>query len=237
MPEKPLVRIPTKNYILNVLPDQDYARLLPDTEQVELASGAVIYRADQPITHVYFPHTAMISIVTNTSDGQSIEAGIIGWEGMAGVEVLMQVDSTSNDSMVQIPNGAIRINTKAIREEFDRGGALQTITLRYIHALMLQISQTALCNRLHSLEQRLSRWLLMCRDRTGTDEIRLTQEFLSIMLGVNRPSVTLAAITMQSGGYIKYSRGKIKILDVKGLEKFACECYRAVKKTWPPASN
>ncbi len=236
MSEQPLVRLLTKNYILNSLPDEDYRCLLPDLEQVDLPRSSVIYRADEPIAYVYFPDRAMISIVTNTLDGQSVEAGIVGWEGMAGVEVLLGVDSTSNESMTQIPNGGIRINTKAIREEFSKGGALHDISLRYLHALMLQISQTALCNRLHSLEQRLSRWLLMCRDRTGTDEINLTQEFLSIMLGVNRPSVTLSAITLQSAGYIKYARGKIKILNVSGLEEFTCECYQAVKKTWPPAT-
>jgi len=234
MPE-PTTRLATRNYILNTLPDKDYARLLPDLEQVELQRGHVVYRANEPIEYVYFPHSAMVSVVTNTSDGQSIEAGVIGWEGMAGVEVLMGVDSTTNESMVQIANGALRIGTDAIRKEFARGGVLQELTLRYLHALMLQISQTALCNRLHSLEQRLSRWLLMCRDRTGKDEIKLTQEFLSIMLGVNRPSVTIAAITLQSGGYIKYSRGNITILDGAALEEFTCECYQAVKKVWPPA--
>jgi CRP-like cAMP-binding protein len=225
----------TKNYILNTLPDEDYKRIHPDLEKVELERGQTIYLPDQPIKHVYFPNTSMISVVTNTSKGESIEAGVIGWEGIAGIEVLMGVDSTPSESMAQIPNGATRITTETIRREFDRGAAFHDLTLRYVHALMLQISQTALCNRLHSLEQRLARWLLMCRDRTETDEIRLTQEFLSIMLGVNRPSVTLAAITIQSGGYIKYSRGRIKILNRKGLEKIVCECYQAVKKTWPPA--
>jgi CRP-like cAMP-binding protein len=219
---------------LNVLPDEAYARLLPDLEEVEMPLGKPIYRANEPITHVYFPNSAMISVVTNTSDGHSVEAGVIGWEGMSGVEVLMQVDSTSNDSMVQIANGAIRIETAAIRAEFARGEVLHKLTLQYIHALMVQISQTALCNRLHSIEQRLSRWLLMSRDRVGADDIKLTQEFLSIMLGVNRPSVTIAAISLQNAGYIKYSRGTIKIVDSDGLERFTCECYHSVKKMWPP---
>jgi CRP-like cAMP-binding protein len=236
MPEA-ILRLASKNYILNNLPDEDYARLLPDLEQVDLPLGSVIYHADQPIPHVYFPHSAMISVVTTTSDGQSVEAGVIGWEGISGVEVLMGVDSTPNESMVQIANGALRISTEAIRKEFARGGALQQLALRYMHALMLQISQTALCNRLHLVEQRLSRWLLMCRDRAGKDEMKLTQEFLSIMLGVNRPSVTIAAITLQSAGYIKYSRGNITILDGKALEEFTCECYQTVKKVWPPAAK
>lgn len=234
MPEE-FQRLLTNNYILNSLPDADYKRLLPDLEQVELTHAKNIFRPDEPIEFVYFPNTAMISVVTNTSDGQSIEAGVIGWEGMAGVEVLMGVDSTSNESMVQIPNGALRINTDAIRKEFDRGEAFNRVTLRYLHALLLQVSQTALCNRLHSLEQRLARWLLMCRDRTKNDEINLTQEFLSIMLGVNRPTVTIAATALQNAGCIKYSRGHITITDGKALEKYTCECYQAVKKVWPPA--
>jgi CRP-like cAMP-binding protein len=234
MPEAPK-RLTTRNYILNSLPEEEFKRLLPDLEKVALPRGASIFRPDLPIEYVYFPDSAMISVVTNTSDGQSVEAGVIGWEGIAGVEVLLGVNSTSNESMVQIPNGATRISTEAIRKEFDRGGTLRKITLRYVHALMLQISQTALCNRLHSLEQRMSRWLLMCRDRTGTPEIKITQEFLSIMLGVNRPSVTIAARAIQNAGHIKYSRGNVTILNKNGLEKLSCECYQAVKKMWPPA--
>ena len=236
MPE-PISRFKTRNYVLNSLPDEDYKRLHPHLEQCELERGHSVYQPNRPIKYVYFPDGAMISVVTNTSDGQSIEAGVIGWEGMAGVEVLLGVDATTNESMVQIADGALRIKTEEIRKEFAKGGALNRVSLRYVHALMLQISQTALCNRLHSLEQRLSRWLLMCRDRTETDEIRLTQEFLAIMLGVNRPSVTIAATTLQSAGYIEYSRGRITILDGKKLEKFTCECYQAVKKIWPPAGK
>jgi CRP-like cAMP-binding protein len=236
MPE-PLSRFKTRNYILNSLPDEDYKRLHPYLERCDLERSHSVYQPNRPIKYVYFPDGAMISVVTNTSDGQSIEAGVIGWEGMAGVEVLLGVDATTNESMVQIADGAFRIKTEEIRKEFAKGGVLNRLTLRYVHALMLQISQTALCNRLHSLEQRLSRWLLMCRDRTETDEIRLTQEFLAIMLGVNRPSVTIAAATLQAAGYIEYSRGRITILDGKKLEKFTCECYQAVKKIWPPAAK
>ncbi len=236
MPGK-LPRLSTRNYILNSLPDEDYNRLRPGLEKLDLPRGKNIYMPDERIKHVYFPDSSMISVVTNTSIGESIEAGVIGWEGLAGIEVLMGVDSTSNESMVQIANGAIRIKTELIRKEFQRNGALNKIALLYMHALLMQVSQTALCNRLHSLEQRLSRWLLMCRDRSGTDEIRLTQEFLSIMLGVNRPTVSIAATTLQSAGYIQYSRGRITIVDSPKLEKFTCECYSAVKKLWPPAAK
>jgi CRP-like cAMP-binding protein len=236
MPGK-IPRLLTNNYILNLLPDEEYKRLHPDLELVDLPRGFSIYRADEPIKHVYFPNNAMISVVTNTSSGESIEAGIIGWEGLAGIEVLMGVNSTSNESMVQLADGGLRIKTEAIRKEFDRGETLQKVALRYMHALLLQVSQTALCNRLHSLEQRLSRWLLMCCDRAGSHEIKLTQEFLSIMLGVNRPTVTIAATNLQNAGFIEYSRGRITIVDGKRLEKFTCECYSAVKKIWPPRSK
>jgi CRP-like cAMP-binding protein len=234
MPPK-ITRIPTNNYILNSLPDEDYQGLHPHLEELNLPLGMSIYRADEPIKHVYFPNSAMISVVTNTSSGESVEAGVIGWEGMAGVEVLMGVDSTSNESMVQIANGAARMSTEAVRKEFEKCQGLHKIALLYIHSLLMQVSQTALCNRLHSLEQRLSRWLLMCRDRALTDELRLTQEFLSIMLGVNRPTVSIAATNLQNAGYIRYSRGRITIVNGKKLEELTCECYKAVKKIWPPA--
>jgi CRP-like cAMP-binding protein len=189
----------------------------------------VLYRADEPIKHVYFTDNAMVSVLATTPDGQSAEVGVIGREGIVGVDVLLGVDSTSNENMVQLPDGALRIKTEVIREVFKRGGAFHDLSLRYIHALMMQISQTALCNRLHSVEQRLSRWLLMCHDRGKDDELTLTQEFLSLMLGVNRPTVTTSAVVLQGGGFIKYTRGKITILDREGLEDFTCDCYQAVK--------
>ncbi len=141
----------------------------------------------------------------------------------------MGVDSTSNQNIIQLPGEALRIKTETIREEFKRGGAFHDLALLYVHALMMQISQTALCNRLHSVEQRLARWLLMCHDRAKGDVLTLTQEFLSYMLGVNRPTVSTAAAILQGGGFIKYSRGKITITDREGLEDFACDCYEVVK--------
>lgn len=219
----------TKNIILNALPDEDYQRLHPHLEPVQLKLGQVLYRPEEPIAHVYFPDNAMSSVIATTADGQSAEVGVIGREGIVGVDVLMQVDSSPNEQMIQFPDGGLRIKTEAIREEFKRGGAFHDLSLKYIHALMMQISQTALCNRLHSVEQRLARWLLMCHDRAKGDELTLTQEFLSIMLGVNRPTVTNSAVLLQGGGFIKYSRGKITILDREGLEDFTCDCYEVVK--------
>lgn len=229
MSEQNQSRHSTKNQILLALPDEDYQRLHPYLEPVELKLGQILYRPEEPISYVYFPNNAMASIIATTPDGQAAEVGVVGREGISGVDVLMGVDSTPNEAMIQLPDGALRIKTETIREEFKRGGAFQNLSLKYIHALMMQISQTALCNRLHNVEQRLARWLLMCHDRAKGDELTLTQEFLSIMLGVNRPTVTNAAVLLQGGGFIKYSRGKITILDREGLEDFACDCYEVVK--------
>jgi len=229
-------RLSTKNRILNALPTEEYERLLPDLEPVELFLGQYLYRAEDTIRHVYFPSDAVVSIVATTTEGQSVEIGVIGREGMVGMEILMGSDSTLNDHLVQDASSALRISTAAIREEFKRGGVLHDSLLHFTRLLMTQIGQTALCNRLHTIEERLSRWLLLCRDRAGTNELQLTQEFLATMLGTNRASVTIAAIALQSAGYIKYSRGHITIIDGKGLEDFTCECYKIVKTEYdrPP---
>ncbi|MCA1623313.1 MAG: Crp/Fnr family transcriptional regulator [Acidobacteria bacterium] len=217
------------NTILKNLPTADFKRLFSKLQKIDLPVFKYCYHSEQPITHVYFPEYAVASVVSSTSDGHNIEIGIIGNEGMVGVDVLLGVDSSPNACFIQIPNGGYRMTTQAIREEFEQGGELQKSLLRYTHALMTQISQTALCNRLHLIEQRLARWLLMCHDRTKGDVIDLTQEFLSLMLGVNRPTVTVAASILQGAGFIKYSRGKIIMLDREELEDFTCECYKIVK--------
>ncbi|MBA3631349.1 MAG: Crp/Fnr family transcriptional regulator [Acidobacteria bacterium] len=219
----------TRNSILNSLPKEDFERLLPDLEEVNLALGQVLYQAEDPITHVYFPNKAMISVIANTVGGQCAEVGVIGYEGLVGVDVLLGADSALNENLVQHANGALRINTAAIRGEFKRGGALHDSVLRFVRLMMIQVSQTALCNRLHTVEERLSRWLLLCRDRAGTNELQLTQEFLAIMLGTNRATVTMSAIALQSAGYIQYTRGHITVTDHEGLEDFTCECYQTVK--------
>lgn len=222
----------TKNIILNALPEEDYKRLSPDLKQVELDLGQVIYRAEEPIEYVYFPNNSMISVIANTSGGQSAEVGVIGFEGIIGIDVLLGSDSSMNENIIQLADGALRINTATVKKEFKRAGALHDSVLRFTRLLMVQISQTALCNRLHSVEERLARWLLMCRDRSATDDLNLTQEFLSVMLGANRATVTLAAIALQHIGYIEYSRGHIKITDREGLENFSCDCYKTVKQEY-----
>ena len=225
-------RLSTKNYILNALPEEDFNRLLPDLTPVKLPHGQILYRPGEPIEYVYFPNNSVLSVVAITADGQSVESGVIGREGMAGVNVLMGVDSMPNENIIQLADGALRMSTAAVRREFKRGGALHDLLLRFMHALMIQIGQTTLCNRLHSTDQRLSRWLLICHDRSETNEMKLTQEFLTIMLGADRARVTMSAIALQNAGYIKYSRGNIVVTDREGLEDFTCACYQSVKQEY-----
>lgn len=220
------------NHILKALPKEDFERLLPDLEPVELIFGQVLYQAEEPITHVYFPNNSTVSVIAHTQEGQYAEIGVIGQEGMIGIDALMGSDLTLNQHLVQHPNSALRITTTAIRTEFKRNGALHDSVLRFMRLLMIQISQTALCNRLHTVEERLARWLLLSHDRSGTVELHYTQEFLAVMLGVNRPAVTVSAITLQSAGYIKYWRGHITIIDREGLEDFTCQCYQIVKQEY-----
>ncbi|MCU1290075.1 MAG: hypothetical protein JWN60_2304 [Acidobacteria bacterium] len=229
MHDKSETRLSTKNYILDALPAEEYERLRPHLERVELSLGEVIYHPDERIKYVYFPEDAMNSVIATTPEGESAEAGVIGREGIVGIAVLMGVDSTPNECLIQLAGSALRIKTEQVKKAFNEGGVFQEETLRFIHALMMQISQTALCNRIHVIEQRLTRWLLMCHDRSDSDTLTLTQEFLAVMLGTNRPSVTTTAIALQSAGFIKYSRGKITIIDREGLEDFACDCYQVVK--------
>lgn len=219
----------TRNHILKELSADSLARLRPHIERLDLKLGANLFRPNEEITHVYFPEGAMASIVANTERGQSCEIGVVGREGAVGLDVLMGADSSPHESMIQIANSVYRIPTAVIRKEFKRGEETQDLLLRFINKLMIQISQTTLCNRLHSVDERLSRWLLMCHDRVDNSHLELTQEFLAIMLGVTRVSVTLSASSLQTIGYIKYTRGNITVLDRQGLEDSACECYKVVK--------
>lgn len=220
------------NQLLKNLPNEEFERLLPDMEYISFELGQVLYQAEERIDYVYFPEHSMISIVANMVNGQSTEIGIIGYEGMTGLDVLMGANSTLNENMVQMQNGAFRVKTETIKKEFNHCGAFHDSVLIFARLFMLQVSQTAVCNRLHSVEERLARWLLMSRDRSATDDLHLTQEFIAIMLGTNRATVTISAIMLQDIGYIKYSRGHITITDREGLEDFTCDCYKIVRKEY-----
>jgi CRP-like cAMP-binding protein len=222
-------RPPNKNRILAALSPEDYERLAPHLEQVEMPHGRILYKANDIIEHVYFPTNSMISLLSQTSDGSSVEVGLTGFEGMTGLSVVLGVERSPHIAMVQIHDGAMRLKTAVLREEFKRGGRLQAVLLRFTQSLMLQISQVAACNRLHMVEERLARWLLMSHDRCICDDLPLTQEFISLMLGVRRAGVTTAAIALHAEGYINYKRGHISITDREGLETFSCDCYRIIK--------
>jgi CRP-like cAMP-binding protein len=220
---------PLGNRLLAALPADIYRRLLPQLEKITLKLRQVLYEEGDVINYVYFPNQALISLVSKMKNGTSAEVGMVGSEGMVSTAVLMGGKTMPYQAIVQGSNGAMKMTAAALKEEFDRGGPLQTLLLRYTHALHIQVAQTAACNRLHSLDERLARWLLMTQDRTQSDTLELTQEFLSTMLGVERSGVTLAAITLQGEGLIKYSRGKITVLDRPRLERASCECYGRVK--------
>ncbi len=219
----------SKNNILASLPAEDFQRLSPHLEPVELRLGQVLYEAGGKIDYVYFPSNSMVSLVSQLSDGSSIEIGVTGYEGMVGIYAVLGVDRTPHEAMVQIPGDALRVKTSVVVDEFKRGGALHDLLLRYLQMLLLQTSQIAACNRLHTIGERLARWLLMSRDRCVCDELPFTHDFLAIMLGIRRAGVTEAAIILQTEELIRYRRGHITILDRAGLEDFSCECYRIVK--------
>ncbi len=217
------------NRLLATTPDEDYRRIAPALEYVDLNLGEIIYDSGDEIPHLYFPVTSIVSLVYTTESGSSAEMGMVGRCGVVGISAFLGGKSTPNQAVVQIAGGAFRIRAKSIREEFSRGGALQRILLCYTQSLLTQISQIAVCNRLHTFEQRLCRWLLFSHDCVMRDEIILTQEIISHLLGVRREGVTVVAGRLQDAGLISYSRGHIHILDRQGLEKNTCECYEVVK--------
>ncbi len=221
-----------KNHLLSSISPATFARLQPDLERVDLPHAAPVFRAYEPITHVYFPEGAMASLVASTANGGSSEIGVVGREGAVGLDVLMGVDVSPHDCVIQIPSGGFRIKKAALRKEFERGEEVHDMVLLFTHKLMTQVSQITLCNRLHTIEERLSRWLLMCHDRIDGDKISLTHGFLGLMLGVRRESVTLAAGDLQSRGAINYLRGNITVIDRSELESASCDCYSVVKREY-----
>lgn len=224
------VKTPVKNLILGVLPDNEYERLIPHLEPFAFNSGKVLYEIGEPIEYLYFPSDAVVSLVTQMQDGRIVEVGLVGNEGMTGLALLLAQKVSAERAIVQIPNGGMRAKAAVIVKEFELGKGLHDCLLKYANSLMRQISQTAACNASHTVEERLSRWLLMCRDRVSTDEINLTQEFIAEMLGTRRATVNVGAINLQSAGLISYNRGHIRIIDREGLEGFSCECYEAVRR-------
>ena len=218
------------NHLLSVLPEAEWARIGPHLVQVDLPLGQVIYESGDRLDYVYFPTTAIISLLYVMEDGASAEIAIVGKEGMVGIALFMGGETTPSRAVVQSAGAAYRLSAHILKEEFHRAGPMQRLLLRYTQALITQMAQTAVCNRHHSIDQQLCRWLLLSMDRLPTNKLRMTQELITNMLGVRRPGVTEAATKLQEAGLIRYSYGNIEVLDRPGLEKRVCECYAVVKR-------
>jgi CRP-like cAMP-binding protein len=228
---------PSTNKLLARLSEEEYAHILLHLEPVSFALGEVLYESGGQISYIYFPTTAIISLLYMMENGSSAEMGVAGHEGLVGVALFMGGNTVPNRAVVQSAGDAFRMKTKALQDEFALGGMFQRMLLRYTQALMTQMSQTAVCNRLHTVEQQLCRWLLLSRDRLKTDELVMTQELIANMLGVRREGVTVAAGRLQECGLISYVRGRIHIVDRQGLEATVCECYKVVKDEYDRLLN
>jgi CRP-like cAMP-binding protein len=223
---------PRQNHLLAALPAAEWARWMPTLEPVELALGTVLYESGIAMTHVYFPTTAIVSLLYVLEDGASAEIAVVGYEGIVGVSLFMGGESTPSRAVVQSAGLAFRLRAQLIKDEFSRSGPVLHLLLRYTQALITQMAQTAVCNRHHSLDQQLCRWLLLSLDRLHAPELVITQELIANMLGVRREGVTEAAANLQRAGLISYRRGHITVLDRAGLEQRTCECYAVVKKEY-----
>lgn len=220
---------PKQNHLLDALLSAELDRLSPDLELVEMPLGKVLYESGGILEHVYFPTNSIISLLYVMENGSSAEIAVVGNEGILGISLFMGGETTSSRAVVQSAGHAYRLKAQLLKDEFNRSGPVQRLLLRYTQALITQMAQTAVCNRHHTVEQQLCRWLLLSLDRLATDELTMTQELIANMLGVRREGVTDAAGKLQRDGLINYSRGRITVLDRPKLEKRSCECYQVVK--------
>jgi CRP-like cAMP-binding protein len=223
------IRGVTVNRLLATLPKKEYERLLPGLKRVPLNFGEVLYEPGDTIKHIYFPNDSIVSLLSALSERSTLEVGMVGNEGMAGLPIFMGVNVSQTRALVQGAGSAMRMTSANARVEANRLGSLHRLLHRYSHSLLTQVSQSAACNRFHPVEARLARWLLMTADRLNAEGFRLTQEFMSSMLGVRREGVNKAAGALQADKLIRYSRGVIAILDRRGLEAKACACYALIK--------
>jgi len=222
---------PLQNHLLAALPPTEWQRWLPQLEAVAMPLGFVLYESGSTLSHVYFPTTALVSLLYVMENGASAEIAIVGNEGLVGISLFMGGESTPSRAVVQSAGEGFRLRAQTIKEDFNRSPVLHLL-LRYTQALITQMAQTAVCNRHHSLDQQLCRWLLLSLDRLQGNELVMTQELIANMLGVRREGVTEGALKLQAAGLIRYARGHIVILDRQGLEKRTCECYAVVKKEY-----
>ena len=220
------------NRLLAALPDAAWQRWRPLLEPVELPLGKILYESGGTLSHVYFPTTAIVSLLYVMESGVSAEIAVVGNEGIVGISIFMGGGSTPSRAVVQSAGQGMRLTAQAMKDEFSAAGPVMHLMLRYTQALITQMAQTAVCNRHHSLDQQLCRWLLLSLDRLQGSELAMTQELIANMLGVRREGVTEAALRLQHAGLIRYARGHISVLDRLGLEQRSCECYAMVKKEY-----
>ncbi len=219
-----------ENRLLAALSASEYQRLVPHLEFVSLPLKQILYDSGELLRYVYFPNNqTIVSLVSTMEDGSTVEVGLVGNEGMVGIPVILGGNSTTNEAVVQMGGNAMRMNARLLKVEFERGGELQRLLLLYTQALLTLVSQTAVCNRLHTVEERLARWLLLVQERIHSDELPLTLVFISQMLGTRRAGVTVAAGTLSQAGMIRSTRGRITIVNQEDLEATSCECYRLIK--------
>jgi CRP-like cAMP-binding protein len=219
-----------ENLILASLPRNEYERLLPDLKPVALKVGQILYEAGGTPRYAYFLDTAMVSLLSTSEGKAACEVSLIGNEGMLGIQVFLGAKTIPYQARVRVPGSARTMKSEVLREEFDQCGPLHEFLLHYVHVLVIQLSQSGVCSRFHTVEHRLCRWLLAAQDRVQSDDLDFTQEFLSQILGGHRGSVSEAASGLQKAGLIRYSRGHISILDREGLEACSCECYRIIRR-------
>ena len=228
----PVPHDPHQNHLLAALPVAEYAHLAPGLEWVPLPLGEVLSEPGTQMRYVYFPTTSIVSLLYVMEDGASAEIAVVGNEGIVGVSLFMGGETTTSRAVVQIAGHAYRLKAQLLKNAFLHAGPMQRLLLRYTQALLTQMAQTAVCNRHHSVDQQLCRWLLLSLDRLESNELTMTQELIANMLGVRREGVTEGALKLQSAGLIRYARGHITVLDRKGLEDRVCECYAVVKKEY-----
>jgi CRP-like cAMP-binding protein len=220
---------PIKNRLLAALPQEEYKHLLPHMEAVSLTFKQVLYDVNEPIEYVYFPQNSVVSLLNIMENGQAVEVGTVGNEGMVGLPVFLGARTIPGQAFSQVPGEGMRMRSEVFKDQVTPGSPLHDLLHRYTQALFNQIAQSAACNRLHSIEERCCRWLLMTHDRVSSDVFPITHEFLSQMLGVRRASVSTVAAILQKAGFIRYVRGKMMILDREGLETSSCECHGIIK--------
>jgi CRP-like cAMP-binding protein len=221
-----------ENSLLAALPDPEWRRWEPLLQEVDMPLGEVLYEPGATLTHVYFPTTSIVSLLYVMENGASAEIAVVGNEGLVGISLFMGGESTPSRAVVQSAGHGLRLKAQLMKDEFDRAGPVLHLLLRYTQALITQMSQTAVCNRHHSLDQQLCRWLLLSLDRLQVNHLEMTQELIANMLGVRREGVTGAALKLQEAGLISYARGHITVLNRAGLEKRTCECYAVVKREY-----